>query len=179
MPIHLSEYTESWVQDFMSVASRLVDALDGHGGQGIEHIGATAVPSMVARPIIDIAVIAAPLALEEATATLAAAGYRPGQQLPDLGARRFHAPADAVLHSLVLCEEDSALLHAHLAVRHVLMNDPVLAAEMAGYKRGLAFTGDIGVEAYAAAKTPMFARVLEAAGMQAAQRSAIAASFAA
>lgn len=176
MAIHLSEYSDTWVSDFMTVAGRLVEALDGHGGQGIEHIGATSVPGMVARPIIDIAVIAAPLAMDEASEALEKLGYvREGRQASaapgevagdgrDLE-RTFLAPTDAALHSLTLFDEESPRLHAAIAVRQVLMTNEALAAEFSGYKRGLAFSGDIDVAAYKAAKNPMFAKVLKAAGM--------------
>lgn len=176
MAIHLSEYSETWIQDFMTVATKLVDALDGHGGQGIEHIGSTSVPGLVSRPIIDIAVIAAPLAIEEASAALTRSGYLRATE-PSAGAEgsdaildapgyaRFNTPNDAVLHSLTVFEEDSPLLHAHLATRHVLMNNEALMQEFAGYKRGLAFTGAISIEEYRAAKAPMFQKVLTEAGM--------------
>ena len=97
----------------MGVATTLVDALDGHGGQGIEHIGATSVPKMVARPIIDIAVIAAPLALEEACEALAPLGYvAGGEKQEGEGYRKLNTPTSGVLHALTVFEEDSPLLHA-------------------------------------------------------------------
>ncbi|QEU12157.1 GrpB family protein [Dermabacter vaginalis] len=178
MAIHLSEYSESWVGDFMGVATTLVDALDGHGGQGIEHIGATSVPKMVARPIIDIAVIAAPLALEEACETLAPLGYvAGGEKQEGEGYRKLNTPTSGVLHALTVFEEDSPLLHASIAARQVLMNSPELVAEFSGYKRGLAFTGAIDVEEYRAAKVPMFQKILREAGMDEEALAGLAASF--
>lgn len=178
MAIHLSEYSESWVGDFMGVATTLVDALDGHGGQGIEHIGATSVPKMVARPIIDIAVIAAPLALEEACEALAPLGYvAGGEKQEGEGYRKLNTPTSGVLHALTVFEEDSLLLHASIAARQVLMNSPELVAEFSGYKRGLAFTGAIDVEEYRAAKVPMFQKILREAGMDEEALAGLAASF--
>lgn len=196
MAIHLSEYSNSWIGDFMSLATRLVDALDGHGGQGIEHVGSTAVPGLVSRPIIDIAVIAAPLALAEASAAVEKLGYvrfspvgsgggtadGVGEPLTrdssDLlvnspGFVRFNAPHESVLHSLTVYEDTSALLHAHLAVRHTLMNNDALRDEFSGYKRGLAFTGAISIGEYRAAKVPMFQKILQAAGMSEAEAQRI------
>ncbi|WP_250258594.1 GrpB family protein [Dermabacter sp. Marseille-Q3180] len=178
MAIHLSEYSESWVGDFMGVATTLVDALDGHGGQGIEHIGATSVPKMVARPIIDIAVIAAPLALEEACEALAPLGYvAGGERQEGEGYRKLNTPTSGVLHALTVFEEDSPLLHASIAARQILMNSPELVAEFSGYKRGLAFTGAIDVEEYRAAKVPMFQKILREAGMDEEALAGLAASF--
>lgn len=178
MAIHLSEYSESWVGDFMGVATTLVDALDGHGGQGIEHIGATSVPKMVARPIIDIAVIAAPLALEEACEALAPLGYvAGGEKQEGEGYRKLNTPTSGVLHALTVFEEDSPLLHASIAARQILMNSPELVAEFSGYKRGLAFTGAIDVEEYRAAKVPMFQKILREAGMDEEALAGLAASF--
>lgn len=201
MAIHLSEYSDSWIGDFMSVATRLVDALDGNGGQGIEHVGSTAVPGLVSRPIIDIAVIAAPLALAEASAAVEKLGYvrfspagvgsggsadgvaEPLEQEPsDLlvnspGFVRFNTPTESVLHSLTVYEDTSPLLHAQLAVRHTLMNNDALRDEYSGYKRGLAFTGAISIEEYRAAKTPMFLKILQAAGMSEAEAQGITGQY--
>ncbi len=178
MAIHLSEYSESWVGDFMGVATTLVDALDGHGGQGIEHIGATSVPGMVARPIIDIAVIAAPLALDEACEALAPLGYvAGGEKHEGEGYRKLNTPTSSVLHALTVFDENSPLLHASIAARQVLMNSPELVAEFSGYKRGLAFTGAINVDEYRAAKAPMFQKILREAGMDEAALASLSASF--
>lgn len=178
MAIHLSEYSESWVGDFMRVATTLVDALDGHGGQGIEHIGATSIPGMVARPIIDIAVVAAPLALDEACEALAPLGYVAGGDGQEgEGYRKLNTPTSGVLHSLTVFDEGSPLLHASVAARQVLMNSPELVAEFSGYKRGLAFTGAIDVDEYRRAKAPMFQKILREAGMDEDALTSLVASF--
>ena len=178
MAIHLSEYSESWVGDFMGIATALVDALDGHGGQGIEHIGATSVPGMVARPMIDIAVIAAPLALDEACEALGPLGYvAGGQNQEGEDYRKLNTPTSGALHSLTVFDEESPLLHASIAARQVLMNSPELVAEFSGYKRGLAFTGAIGVEEYRTAKAPMFQKILREAGMDEDALAALTVSF--
>lgn len=181
MAIHLNEYTETWVNDFFELAKGLVSALDGHGGQGIEHVGATAVPGLPARAIIDIAVIAAPLGLEEASEALIKQGYVPAKDT-DQG-RHFKAPNTKALHSLTVYEEDSRQLHALVATRNILMENEALAAEFAGYKRGIVkgagIFGDLSVQEYQEAKAPMYAKILRAAGMSEAEIQAVASSFSA
>ena len=207
MAIHLSEYSDTWINDFMQIAGTLVDALNGRGGQGIEHIGSTAVPGLVSRPIIDIAVIAAPLAMQEAASTLESIGYvrmqpkdrqdhgdhststtssfdeagavpDPVRALElDVKEINFRAPNTTALHSLTLFDEESLLLHASVAIRQQLMENSDLKAEFAGYKRGLAFTNAIDVHDYRAAKTPMFATILKEAGMDEGQIALITAAY--
>lgn len=52
-PIHLSEYQESWPAQFLIEKSRLISALV-IPDENCQHVGSTAVPGMIAKPIIDI-----------------------------------------------------------------------------------------------------------------------------
>jgi GrpB-like predicted nucleotidyltransferase (UPF0157 family) len=52
-PIHLSDYDPMWPHLFAAEAGRIAGVL-GETALRIEHVGSTSVPSLVAKPIIDI-----------------------------------------------------------------------------------------------------------------------------
>ena len=55
-PIILSDYNSIWPERFREIADQLREAL-GHLAHSIEHVGSTAVPGLVAKPVIDIDVV--------------------------------------------------------------------------------------------------------------------------
>jgi GrpB-like predicted nucleotidyltransferase (UPF0157 family) len=74
-PIVLAEYDPAWPELFRREADRIRAAL-GERAQRIEHVGSTAVPGLAAKPIIDIVLVVADSAVEDAYAPpLEAAGY--------------------------------------------------------------------------------------------------------
>jgi GrpB-like predicted nucleotidyltransferase (UPF0157 family) len=54
-PIHLANYDSDWPLRFDIEANRLRSALSAHD-IAIEHIGSTAVPGMIAKPVVDITI---------------------------------------------------------------------------------------------------------------------------
>jgi len=52
-PVHVSEYDASWPEMFAAERARLIEAL-GANSENLQHIGGTAVPGLVAKPIIDL-----------------------------------------------------------------------------------------------------------------------------
>ena len=55
-PISLSEYTKKWKQLYKRESQNLQKILGSNIALGIEHIGSTAIPGMVAKPTVDILV---------------------------------------------------------------------------------------------------------------------------
>jgi GrpB-like predicted nucleotidyltransferase (UPF0157 family) len=55
-PITLSEYTNKWTQLYEKESHNLQNILGPNIALGIEHIGSTAVPGMIAKPTVDILV---------------------------------------------------------------------------------------------------------------------------
>jgi GrpB-like predicted nucleotidyltransferase (UPF0157 family) len=73
--IELAEYDESWPQLFRREADRIRSALGARALQ-IEHTGSTSVPGLAAKPIIDIVLVVADSADEDAyVPIMEAAGY--------------------------------------------------------------------------------------------------------
>jgi GrpB-like predicted nucleotidyltransferase (UPF0157 family) len=74
--VRLHEYTPLWAELFRIEAAALRDAL-GASAVDVEHVGSTAVPGLVAKPILDIAVAIRAYAMVPSCATaLARLGYQ-------------------------------------------------------------------------------------------------------
>jgi GrpB-like predicted nucleotidyltransferase (UPF0157 family) len=74
-PVVLVEYDPEWSRTFEREATRIRAAL-GDGALQVEHVGSTSVPGLAAKPIIDIVLVVADSANEDAyVPALEAAGY--------------------------------------------------------------------------------------------------------
>jgi GrpB-like predicted nucleotidyltransferase (UPF0157 family) len=130
----------------------------------IEHIGSTAVPGLLAKPVLDLMLGTATLAVIEARIpALTALGYtyvdRYERELPQ---RRYFTrqPPDAErihLHGLV---HGDILWREHLRFRDALRTDAVLCARYAALKSELAARG-LDKADYTAAKAPFIRAVLD------------------
>ncbi|WP_424950446.1 GrpB family protein [Deinococcus sp.] len=73
--LRLSEYHPGWAEAFRQEAARLLPFL--HEGSELEHVGSTAVPGLIAKPVLDLAVkLATPLTVAAFEADLPGLGYR-------------------------------------------------------------------------------------------------------
>ena len=123
-PIIVLQYDPNWPALFQSLRSRIADALDGVAA-AIEHVGSTAVPGLVAKPIIDIDVLlASETMLPAAIDRLASLGYihRGDLGIPEREA--FRAPASDPPHHLYVCPPCSAEFQRHMAFRDYLRAHP-------------------------------------------------------
>jgi GrpB-like predicted nucleotidyltransferase (UPF0157 family) len=103
-PIQLVDYDPSWPEMFAREVERIAAAL-GEGALRTEHVGSTAVPGLAAKPIIDILLVVADSAAEEAYApALEAAGYVLGVREPDWYEHRMFRDPDANVQVHVLSE---------------------------------------------------------------------------
>ncbi len=140
---------------------------------GIHHIGATSIPGLAAKPIIDI--MAGVRDLEEARAAfdpLREQSYVYTPHRPSI-AHHFSKPSrrsSDVTHGLHLTEPGNDLWRERLAFRDALRGDPALAAVYEALKLRLAEKYREDVAAYAAGKRAFVARVLASAGIQLGQR---------
>ena len=159
--IELVACDPAWPRKFAAERLLLASALAPWLAGPIEHIGSTAVPQLVAKPVIDIMAAVQTLpASVPAIEAAARAGYVYYPYHADV-MHWFCKPSPSHrTHHLHLVPFDSPLWHQRLAFRDALRADPQLAAEYAQLKLGLAqrFAGDR--EAYTEAKGPFVARVL-------------------
>jgi len=169
--IILEPYDPDWERRFDDEAAVLRAAF-GVLARRIEHVGSTAVPGLIAKPIIDIQVSVVSLAsLEPFTALMAKLGYH---HLPDpdpvfeRAYPYFHKPVEwPHSHHVHLCEEGGVLEWKHIAFRDCLRANQnarerytTLKRELARLHRG---TTHEERQHYADAKTEFVQTLLERA----------------
>lgn len=104
-PIELVNYDPTWPELFAREAQRIAAAL-GEQALGIEHVGSTSVPGLVAKPVIDILLVVADLAEEQTYATpLEAAGYVLRIREPDWYEHRLFKGPDTNVNLHVLSKD--------------------------------------------------------------------------
>ena len=129
------DYDPCWPRAFRREAERIGVALGSE--LKLQHIGSTAVPGLIAKPIIDmLGEVAAISAVEAVARRLAGLGYE------DMGAhgvpgRRYFRRSEGVCrsHHLHLFAAGSVAAWAHLAVRDYLRSHPREAQGYAAAKR--------------------------------------------
>ncbi len=155
--VELANYDPAWPAAFQAERERLAPLL---GALEIHHIGSTAVPGLIAKPIIDMVAL-----VDDLDAPVAALVDSGGYQYPSafnatLPHRRFlcYPTASHRTHHLHLVD-DRAELERRLHFRDRLREDPALADEYAALKRALAERYHEDREAYTEAKAPFIRRV--------------------
>lgn len=166
--IEIHDYDPGWAAAFEAERTRLGHAL-GALALRIDHHGSTAVPGLAAKPIIDIQIAVASLTPIEAYARpLALCGYVHQPHVDDAFAPFFHRPATwPHSHHVHVVQAESDEARRTLAFRDYLRAHADAARDYESLKRELAarFAGDDpeSREAYAAAKTPFVAAIVERA----------------
>lgn len=152
--VELAETDPRWRDAFERLARKLRAAL-GDVALSVEHVGSTAVPGLVAKPILDIAVGLAPNAdLQLVVTTLEGCGFEYRGDNRDDGGRLFvlnSRPWHRVAHVHVVDHGDARWL-CYLAFRDQLRRDGVVCASYAQVKRDLAAQFPHDRRSYTAAK---------------------------
>ena len=147
-PDLLVAHDPAWAGEFAALAAVYRSAL-GDLVLRVEHVGSTAVPGLIAKPILDIdLVIADTTAFAAITAALGALGYSHCGDQGIAGREVFkradeHAPFAQpprrwLAHHLYVCCADSRELRRHLAFRDALRRSPLLCDRYAAIKAELA-----------------------------------------
>jgi GrpB-like predicted nucleotidyltransferase (UPF0157 family) len=158
----LVPYNKAWPSLFLEERVRIERVL-GPLAEGIEHVGSTAVPGLVAKPILDIMVgVRSPRDVDRCIRPLERLcyEYRGEARVPG---RLFFRRGDPRTHHLHVAEVGSEFWERHLAFRDYLRADPETALEYAQLKHDLAsrFHGDRA--AYTEAKTGFISEVVRRA----------------
>lgn len=158
-PVALSEYDPQWPGRFEAVRVELDEAL-GPMAVAIEHIGSTAVPGLVAKPVIDVLVTVEAIEPDdEYVAAIEAAGYE--LRVRAIGHRMLRTPArDVHVH---VWSENSAEAVDYLLFRDRLRSSGPDREEYARLKRKLAHRDWPDLNYYARAKGPFIADLLSRA----------------
>ncbi|MCX4834164.1 GrpB family protein [Streptomyces sp. NBC_01016] len=157
--IRVVAYDPAWPVAFERERRRIVDAV-GPVVRRVDHVGSTAVPGLVAKPIIDIDLSVPDADGEDAyLPALERVGYvlrvrQPGHRMvrtPDLGVQ---------VH---ICTAGSEWERRHLLFRDWLRRDAADRAAYARHKQHLAEQDWPDMNAYAAAKGSLIAEISERA----------------
>ena len=160
-PVRLVPYDPSWPKRFDLERRALGELLQPWLSGPIEHVGSTAVPGLLAKPVIDImAAVESLPASRPAIAALVLVGWVHFPYREDV-MHWFCKPSPAFrTHHLHLVPFESRLWRDRLAFRNLLRRDSTVAAEYAELKRELAGRYEFDREAYTEAKGPFVKRVL-------------------
>jgi GrpB-like predicted nucleotidyltransferase (UPF0157 family) len=174
-PIVVVPYDPEWARVFEGLRHVYLDAL-GELVVAVEHVGSTAVPGLLAKPIIDIdLVIQSRDDFPGVTSQLAALGYRHAGDLGVAGREAFardgaeDVPRDGSgrrwpAHNLYTCASGSRELRRHLAFRDWLRSNPEAAVEYGKLKERLAELYRHDRDAYTDEKTGFIEAILAKAG---------------
>ena len=161
--ISLSHYSKDWPIAFAREHDLLVRALEPLPVR-VEHIGSTAVLGLTAKPVIDILLGAASLAvIESRISHLGSVGYQYiAKYESELPLRRYFVKSSVSccrihLHAVV---QGSLIWSNHLAFRDMLRSDPAMRAQYEALKVGLATELAHDKAAYTAAKDPFIKTAL-------------------
>ena len=135
----LSPHDPNWSREFSALKAVLTNALHGRI-ERIEHVGSTAIPGLLAKPILDIDVVMTDYGTFPAIIlALAQLGYRHNgdQGIPEREAFKRHDPEVPwteprktwMEHHLYVCPATGAELRRHVRFRNVLRVRPDLRDE--------------------------------------------------
>jgi GrpB-like predicted nucleotidyltransferase (UPF0157 family) len=168
-PIVVAPYDRKWPRRFEAERLLLERVLAPWLDGGIHHIGATSVPGLAAKPIIDMMAGVRDLdAARAAFQPLTAHDYVLAPHRPDI-AHHFSKPSprlSELTHGLHLTKPGSDLWRERLAFRDALRADPKLVAAYASLKHRLAGEHPADIAAYTAGKRSFVAEVLATAGVE-------------
>lgn len=159
-PVVLCEYTNAWLLSASNWIKRIRSALSAIDVE-IDHVGSTAVPGLLAKPVIDLQVQVPDLSDESAYVppleTLGLVRRARGNDFrflrPPTGQQR-----DVHVH---VCEKGSRWARDHLTFRDALRVDSARATEYGNLKSGLAQTNGHDRAAYNAGKASFIRKVID------------------
>ena len=159
--VRLVEYDPAWPGLFAEEAARIRALLAPELTLALEHMGSTAVPGLLAKPILDLLGGYPPgVDVEPYIATLVSAGYthRGEQGIPG---REFFRRGDPRAYHFHLAVHDGVFWREHLAFRNALRAAPAVRAEYAEVKSALARKFPRDREAYIDGKGTFVRRIVE------------------
>jgi len=150
MRISMVPHDPEWAREFQREAQRITAAL-GASVVVAHHMGSTAIPTIFAKPVIDILLVVQDVAaLDKKQTLMEALGY---EALGEFGIpgrcyfRRDNEDGDRT-HQVHAFEDGSPQIKRHLAFRDYLIDNPDAAQEYSDLKRGLAAKHPEDIEAY-------------------------------
>lgn len=161
--VRLVMHDPAWATLFVAEAERLRAALGPELPLALEHMGSTAVPGLVAKPILDLlGGYPAGAAVEPYIQALVRAGYvHRGEQ--GIAGREFFRRGEPRAYHLHLTARSGAFWREHLAFRDALRSRPAVREAYAALKLELARRHPRDREAYIEGKGAFVRRVVSEA----------------
>ncbi|KQZ97482.1 hypothetical protein ASD74_09930 [Rhizobium sp. Root564] len=158
--VEIVPYNADWPRLYREIQDRL-EALLGEIAEGIEHVGSTAVPGLVAKPYIDIDVVLKHSThMEEGRARMQAAGLEPRGSRHGDGVFAFMLRDPLPGLRVYLCPPNSLTQQNRLRFRDILRQNPSLANHYATLKMALAEKYKDDGDAYTRAKSDFIRETL-------------------
>jgi len=159
--VKLAAYDALWPQQYNTEAM-LIQEITGTPPDSIEHVGSTSIPGMVAKPIIDIAVLVDSLDRAEAwQSKLASIGYWYKGAQPDMPDRRFFAKGPETMRTVYLHLANKDEFERLVRFRDYLISNKSVAAEYAKLKQELAASNADNRASYSKLKNDFIQTVLK------------------
>lgn len=163
-PVRLVPYDPAWPQRFADERALLTGVLAPWLEGGIEHIGSTAIPDLLAKPMIDImAGVRTLTGSTDARSALAQVGYLYFPYRANVMHWFCKPSPQRRTHHLHLVPHGSRLWQERLTFRDYLRAQPHIAREYADLKTQLAAQYEFDREAYTEVKSEFVQRVLRLA----------------
>ena len=158
----LEEYDPTWVEKYKTERCFLLDKIGQWNEGGVEHIGSTAVPDLVAKPVIDIMFGVKSLQQSKpAIDVLIENGYEYWPYKADV-MHWFCKPSHVYrTHHLHLIPFASSLWDDRIRFRDALLSNQKIANQYAALKKELALRYSDDREAYTEKKWPFIQQVLQ------------------
>lgn len=156
-------YDPAWPDTFERIRTDVEPVLDGTGAS-IEHVGSTAIPRMVAKPILDIDFVApTPAGVAGLIERLEKRGYRPNGDRGIVGREMLEPPDHLPFHHGYVVVRNSPAHLDHTLFRDYLIEHDDTATEYAELKRALAPLLRFDHQMYTDAKIDFVSGVLDRA----------------
>ena len=159
----VSPYDERWVSLFEEEAASLEEVL-GEQVIDIHHFGSTAVPGMVAKPIIDILLVVRDISLIDSfNADLQTFGYEAKGENGIPGRRFFQKGGDRRTHHLHIYQAGNPEIERHLAFKDYLRTHSAVSKEYGELKEQLSQQFPFDIESYIQGKEKLASKIQGAA----------------
>lgn len=146
--IAVENYDPNWVEKYTRAAQRLKSVF-GAELTAIYHIGSTAIPGIMAKPIIDILIAVRDIELVDAlNPALQQLGYEACGEFGIPGRRYFRRGGDERTHHVHVFQQGNAHISRHLAFRDYLCAHPEDALAYSDLKVRLAAAHRDDIHAY-------------------------------
>jgi GrpB-like predicted nucleotidyltransferase (UPF0157 family) len=148
--VEVVPHNPNWHSAFEAESQKIVAAL-GINMIAIHHIGSTAIPTIYAKPIIDMLIAVADIAkIDEQSASMQALGYEAMGEFGIAGRRFFRKDNEAGIrtHHIHTFEVGSTQVERHLAFRDYMICHPEDAQKYSQLKQYLARQYPYNIEGY-------------------------------